>query len=794
MIDMLPHDCKTQLLAAYNRLWFESAYADDWTKSVVVPIYKGKGERTNPGNYRPIFLNSCLGKVFERMVNNRLVHILESNELLHEHQYAFRKGRTTVDHLGEMDITIRHALNKNEYVQAVFLDITKAYDTTWRRLVLEKLRSWNIGGEMLRYLYKSLQKRTFRVRANGQLSEEKMMETGLCQGSVLSVTLFLVAIDTIKENLPAGVKLLLYADDVVLIASGTDQKRVTANLRKALCEIQKWQQRSGYRISAEKSVTMAFRKPKTRRSGEANKLRLNNQTIPRRNHYRCLGTSCLQFKTHVEELKTSVQQRLLVLQSVARRNWGGDRTTLTKIYKACILEKILYAAPIVAAMSDTNTKLLETVHNRGLRAICGGFHTSPIASLQVETGIPGLRTLLDQRTAIYTAKRMAKDEQKRKQEIDITTRVESTDPEDILDDSTSNPSSGDLWDNRPARSLNTVLDRGAEIINDLGIELPPINILLNPKCPPWNRTKLPVDKFLLHCLRNGASSAELSMQFANRIATRYRFYRTIYTDGSKRGSRCGYSMVTRETVIRKRINDMSSIFAAESLAIQEALSWVASQERVGAYLICTDSLSVITALETYKIKSNWRDDIANSYRKATSKGTAVHFCWVPSHSGLHGNERADREAKRALEQQEVLNIAIDIKEIKRVMKTASLSKWQSAWIVTRNNKLREIKNSVLPFREAVIGTRRDDVALARLRIGHTKFTHQYLLEKEDPPHCRRCNARLTVKHIVAECPLLDEERKKENVPANIREALADDKIRATNLLNFFKNIRLYNEI
>ncbi|XP_058840735.1 uncharacterized protein LOC131696211, partial [Topomyia yanbarensis] len=626
---------------------------------------------------------------------------------------------------------------------------------------------------MLRYLDQSLRIRSFRVRANGQISSEKKMETGLCQGSVLSVTLFLIAIDTIKENLPPGVKLLLYADDVVLIASGTDQKGATAKLRKALFEIQKWQDSSGYRISAEKSVTVVFRRQKTKRVNEANKLRLNNQTIPRRNHHRCLGTildECLQFKVHAEELKASVQQRLQVLQSVTRRNWGGDRSTLIKIYRACILEKLLYAAPIVAAMNDANLKTLETVHNRGLRAICGGFYTSPIVSLQVETGIPGLRTLLDQRTAIFTAKKIAKEHYMADQQTGATVRIESPSESENYSDSASNFSSGELWDQRPARTLNTVLTRGMDILNDLAIDIPPISVFSNPNCPPWNRSKLPVDKFLVSCLRNGASPAELRAQFTSRVATRYRFYRAIYTDGSKRGTRCGYSIVSRETVIRKRINNMCSIFEAESLAIQEALSWVASQERVGAYLICTDSLSVITALETYKIKSKWRDDIATIYRQVTLNGTAVQFCWVPSHSGIEGNERADKEAKVALEQQDMLTLAVDMKAVKMAIKTAFIWKWQSTWSATRNNKLREIKNTVIPFKEAFIGTRREDVALTRLRIGHTKFTHQYLLEKEDQPRCQRCNAQLTVKHVVVECPLLDDERKKADVPANLREA------------------------
>ncbi|XP_055589874.1 uncharacterized protein LOC129742052 [Uranotaenia lowii] len=707
------------------------------------------------------------------MINNRLVHILETRNLLYNHQYAFRKGRSTVDHLCTLEEIIREAFNKNEIVQVAFMDIRKAYDTTWRRLCLNQLAHYNIGGKMLRFLEEMLRTRSFQVMINGKTSGDKQMETGLCQGSVLSVTMFLVAINTLTTYLPSNVKCLIYADDVILITTGCDAKNTEGKLQLAFNQLENWEAKTGFSISAEKSATVVFRKPHQRKPKNLNTLKINGISVPRRESYKCLGVifdQHLKFRAHAEEVRAACQQRVNFLRSIAARSWGGDRNTLIKLYRSTIIEKLLYAAPILSGMDSKALKSLETVHNAGLRAIVGAFRTSPVLSLQAETGIPSLKTLIDQRTMQYTVRSTAVSNIEHNIDPGVIAINDSmSNPGSISSNSDNDSSSDERYGERPRNQPNSSLIRGQEMMSDLELYFPRTVVFKTPTCPPWLRVKLQVDKTLHSELSQGATSMDLKHLFNELRQTKYGIYRTVYTDGSKQGSKCGYGIVSEDFRSQKRLNDICSIYAAETEAVKQALSWIVDQRLARAYLICTDSMSVVTNLEKCKINSRWKDNIQNLHYQIVAMGAEVIFCWVPAHIGISGNEMADYEAKKSLELPQDDQQIIDFKETRKIIKSTTINKWQMHWHANLNNKLREVKNTVLPFKAAFTGNRKDDVILARLRIGHTLLTHAYLMDRTDHPRCPRCNEPMTVKHIIATCAQLDADRHIHGVPEETSE-------------------------
>ena len=111
-----------------------------------VPIAKAGKDPKNPTNYRPIALTSCLCKTMERMVNARLMWCLESEGHLSDVQCGFRKNRSTVDHLVRFESFVREAFIKKEHVVAIFFDLEKAYDTTWKHGILRDLYELGFRG------------------------------------------------------------------------------------------------------------------------------------------------------------------------------------------------------------------------------------------------------------------------------------------------------------------------------------------------------------------------------------------------------------------------------------------------------------------------------------------------------------------------------------------------------------------------------------------------------------------------------------------------------------------------
>ena len=73
------------------------------------------------------------------------------------------------------------------------------------------------------------------------------------------------------------------------------------------------------------------------------------------------------------------------------------------------------------------------------------------------------------------------------------------------------------------------------------------------------------------------------------------------------------------------------------------------------------------------------------------------------------------------------------------------------WKSVQNDKLRKIEGSVMQWKSSEQNNRRNEVVLCRLRLGHTKLTHGYLMEGKDPPLCNICGVPITVHHILAEC-------------------------------------------
>ena len=133
------------------------------------------------------------------------------------------------------------------------------------------------------------------------------------------------------------------------------------------------------------------------------------------------------------------------------------------------------------------------------------------------------------------------------------------------------------------------------------------------------------------------------------------------------------------------------------------------------------------------------------------KNTVV-FCWLPSHVGIRGNDLADSAAKAALN----LNISpfkLPYTDFKGHINSSLHSSWQTSWDAAVTNKLHSVKPVLGEWLPSFRPIRREEVVLARCRIGHTRYTHSFLLQGEPPPECIPCAEPLSVKHILIDCRL-----------------------------------------
>ena len=139
---------QTAILNLYNKKFVNETFPITWAVATVIPIPKPGKDPSRPLNYRPISLASCVCKLLEKLINLRLMWYLEKTSAITNYQAGFRKNQSTTDCLAQLEIDIETAMSRKEHNFAVFFDLTKAYDITWKHGILKKLHKSQLRGHL----------------------------------------------------------------------------------------------------------------------------------------------------------------------------------------------------------------------------------------------------------------------------------------------------------------------------------------------------------------------------------------------------------------------------------------------------------------------------------------------------------------------------------------------------------------------------------------------------------------------------------------------------------------------
>ena len=779
---------KTYILDLLNYIFKGGVLPDDWKLAHIIPILKKDKDPLDPKSYRPISLLSCLSKLLGRILNKRLVLVMDINNCLHKSQNGFRKGRNTTFNLLQLENEIHDAFLENKLLVSIFFDLKNAYDKVWDYLVLKELYDFGFRGELPIYIANFLKNRKFQVRVGNKVSKVFEQEMGVPQGGILSVTLFVIAMNTIVRRIDGRITYAIYADDLrvsYLASTISTAQRVLNNLLKNFLL---WMDETGFTFSPTKTKAVIFRRGK-RWANLINsdlKLVLGDGEIEVVTAIKLLGLifdEKLTWELFIAYLKRKCLLSINAMKLLVKYSKCSDSQFLLNIYRILVRSKLDYGCEAYGTAGSSYLERLDPVHHAALRLCTGAYRTSNKESLYVVANEPSLenRRLLLNLIHFFRSQRVPKEKK-------------------ILSWEKTGKDSVYVKKSNVRFKPQSYGFKTRKAILALKIEKPIISLIRNYEIPPWEIHKINICFYLTKFLKSETTEEVFRQEF---LSHKHSVNIDIFTDGSKKQEKVGSGVLIKEGESIKRmpfrIQDNSSVFIAELFAIRSAVFTVKRLKNTSC-CIYTDSRSSLQAIGKFYSNHPLVQIIQEDIEKCRENNNLITLCWVPGHVGIEGNNGADELAKEALQLQSITFKEISASDFKLSLKQKVYEKWQDEWNVLVNavkTPLTEIISTVNKSKHFSNLTRFECMKFNRLRIGHTKFAKQFLVLNEEPPFCFVCEVPLTVKHVLIECGNFFHERNRLFGPGDlgIKDLLGTDDIGSIKkVLQFFKDIDLYYDI
>ena len=385
-------DCNPSVLVKlFNLILNGNEVLPEWVMAYIIPIHKN-GTKSDPSNYRGISLLSCIGKLFLSILNNRLLKFCIDKNILCESQLGFRTS--------DAHIIIHNLINKychkyNTKVYSCFIDLSKAFDTVPRDILLKKLLNYGIKGKFFNMIRSIYSNNMACVKINNQCTEPFPINQGVRQGCVLSPLLFNIFLSDLPKKLNLVKKKLVvdnmelnslyWADDIVLFSEEEDNLTEMINILTNYCKENKLS------INIKKTKCLIFNK-----SGRLirRKFFLDGVEIENVRTYKYLGfvfTPSGEIKTGLHDLRDRALKSFQTLRNKMGNSFNKNVLTALSLFESMIKPILLYSSDFWGCLKLPKNNPIETLHMRICKQILGVQKQTTNLGVLLELG----RTPLD---------------------------------------------------------------------------------------------------------------------------------------------------------------------------------------------------------------------------------------------------------------------------------------------------------------------------------------------------------------------------------------------------------------
>ena len=395
---------KQVLLKLFNVIFRTGIFPKVWAVGEIIPIHK-KGDINDPSNYRGITLLSCVGKLFTSIINNRLTHWAEENDIYCQNQFGFRKGKGTTDCMFILQGIIQLLLNKCKPFFCAFVDLQKAFDSTNRRALWYKLYDCKISNKMNTLIQNMYNKMKLCIKGlhdvnastiNDEANDECFFSSiaGVYQGESLSPFLFSMYLNDLHEDLKSSddvgillddllLTVLMFADDMIIFS------KTRKGLQTGLNKLDDYCSRWGLTVNINKTKCVAFRNGG--KIGQLDRWTFRNELLETVSDFRYLGFvfgSSGKFLKGITDLKNRSLRALFGLRNILHKYPDLSPKLQIRLFNTLVHPILSYSCEIWGYES---AEQLDTVHLGFLKSVLGVRKNVPTPHVYRELGVHPLR-------------------------------------------------------------------------------------------------------------------------------------------------------------------------------------------------------------------------------------------------------------------------------------------------------------------------------------------------------------------------------------------------------------------
>ena len=362
LLKQLASQLATPLSILFQKSLSEGNLPDDWLAACITAIHK-KGDKSLPGNYRPISMTSILCKIMESLVRDNLVEHMERNGLFSAFQHGFVPLGDCLTNLLVCIEKWVEILEANDCVDVVYTDFSKAFDSVPHQRLLRKLKNNGIIGRTLAWIESFLSNRQQQVRVDDEYSSWKPVKSGIPQGSVLGPILFVIFINDMPEVVQSICQ--LFADDAKIFDTVNLRDLNSGNrLQEDINAVSSW--------SSRWQLPFNVKKCKVLHIGNTNPCRrykMNNHYLDDVEEEKDLGVlmdSELKFHKQTAAVVKNANSKL----GLIRKSFASlDEENLPLLFKSLVRSKLEYGNLIWGPFFKEDAKAVERVQRRATRMV-----------------------------------------------------------------------------------------------------------------------------------------------------------------------------------------------------------------------------------------------------------------------------------------------------------------------------------------------------------------------------------------------------------------------------------------